>query len=78
MLSQIAPPGTSDEHITVSQMLKGDLIDGAVVVTTPQVCIFMPYVSFPCLSRLHLIMYHVVHWRLGSIIMCCSKRTQLL
>ncbi len=32
------PPGTSDEHMTISQYLQADLgVDGAVVVTTPQV-----------------------------------------
>jgi Mrp family chromosome partitioning ATPase len=30
------PPGTSDEHISVVQSLKGCDVDGAVVVTTPQ------------------------------------------
>ncbi|KAF4523047.1 hypothetical protein B566_EDAN012776 [Ephemera danica] len=30
------PPGTSDEHITVMENLKGIACDGAVVVTTPQ------------------------------------------
>lgn len=30
------PPGTSDEHITVMENLKGLKVDGAVVVTTPQ------------------------------------------
>jgi Mrp family chromosome partitioning ATPase len=30
------PPGTSDEHITVTQCLKDVGIDGAVLVTTPQ------------------------------------------
>uniref|UniRef100_A0A7S2ZXS9 Cytosolic Fe-S cluster assembly factor NUBP1 homolog n=1 Tax=Rhodosorus marinus TaxID=101924 RepID=A0A7S2ZXS9_9RHOD len=30
------PPGTSDEHISLLQMLKGCSIDGAVIVTTPQ------------------------------------------
>ena len=34
------PPGTSDEHISIVQYLKTSLTsaDGAVVVTTPQVC----------------------------------------
>lgn len=31
------PPGTSDEHITVVEQLKKIRVDGAVVVTTPQV-----------------------------------------
>mmetsp|Transcript_37714 Transcript_37714/g.48604 ORF Transcript_37714/g.48604 Transcript_37714/m.48604 type:complete len:358 (+) Transcript_37714:113-1186(+) len=30
------PPGTSDEHISIIQYLKGAGVDGAVVVTTPQ------------------------------------------
>lgn len=29
------PPGTSDEHISTVQYLKGTTIDGAVVITTP-------------------------------------------
>ncbi|XP_047336634.1 cytosolic Fe-S cluster assembly factor NBP35-like [Impatiens glandulifera] len=31
-----APPGTSDEHISIVQFLKSTGIDGAVIVTTPQ------------------------------------------
>ena len=31
------PPGTSDEHLSVVQYLKSSGIDGAVLVTTPQV-----------------------------------------
>merc|ERR1712146_514358 len=30
------PPGTSDEHLSILQYLKGCNVDGAVVVTTPQ------------------------------------------
>lgn len=30
------PPGTSDEHITVMEALKGVEVEGAVLVTTPQ------------------------------------------
>jgi Mrp family chromosome partitioning ATPase len=31
-----APPGTSDEHISIAQFLKTSQVDGAVIVTTPQ------------------------------------------
>ena len=31
-----APPGTSDEHISIAQYLKDSQVDGAVIVTTPQ------------------------------------------
>lgn len=32
------PPGTSDEHLSIVQYLSGCHVDGAVVITTPQVC----------------------------------------
>ncbi|KAL3131467.1 cytosolic Fe-S cluster assembly factor nbp35 [Trebouxia sp. C0009 RCD-2024] len=31
-----APPGTSDEHISIAQFLKASNVDGAIIVTTPQ------------------------------------------
>lgn len=31
-----APPGTSDEHISIASYLKASTVDGAVIVTTPQ------------------------------------------
>ncbi|CAG8782934.1 5644_t:CDS:2, partial [Acaulospora morrowiae] len=30
------PPGTSDEHLSISQYLKESGIDGAIIITTPQ------------------------------------------
>jgi Mrp family chromosome partitioning ATPase len=30
------PPGTSDEHLSIVQYLKGADLNGAVIVTTPQ------------------------------------------
>jgi Mrp family chromosome partitioning ATPase len=38
------PPGTSDEHLSITQYLKAAQVDGAVIVTTPQVRPF----SFVC------------------------------
>jgi Mrp family chromosome partitioning ATPase len=38
VINILAPPGTSDEHISITQMLKLDPAkDGAIIVTTPQV-----------------------------------------
>lgn len=31
------PPGTSDEHLSIVQYLSSTHIDGAVIITTPQV-----------------------------------------
>ena len=31
------PPGTSDEHLSITQLLKEAGVDGAIIVTTPQV-----------------------------------------
>lgn len=31
-----APPGTSDEHISIVKLLEGSNVDGALIVTTPQ------------------------------------------
>lgn len=31
-----APPGTSDEHISIAQYLKTTKVDGALIITTPQ------------------------------------------
>ena len=41
------PPGTSDEHITVVEQLKAVKPDGAILVSTPQVC-HRIVVSFLC------------------------------
>jgi Mrp family chromosome partitioning ATPase len=30
------PPGTTDEHLSVWQFLRDTIVDGAVIVTTPQ------------------------------------------
>jgi hypothetical protein len=40
------PPGTTDEHIAVMEALKGVPVDGAVLVTTPQV---LKHLFFCCI-----------------------------
>ena len=37
------PPGTSDEHLSVVQYLSGANVDGAVILTTPQVQLLTPF-----------------------------------
>lgn len=31
------PPGTSDEHLSIVQYLSNTHVDGAIIITTPQV-----------------------------------------
>lgn len=33
------PPGTSDEHLSIVQYLSSTHVDGAVIITTPQVVV---------------------------------------
>jgi hypothetical protein len=49
------PPGTSDEHITVVENIKKCNPDGAILVTTPQVCLkFTGYTNHAdCHGRVH-------------------------
>ena len=35
------PPGTSDEHLSIVQYMSQSSVDGAVIVTTPQVCTYV-------------------------------------
>jgi MinD superfamily P-loop ATPase len=47
------PPGTSDEHLSITTYLRATSVDGAVIVTTPQVLSsnsFHLYPNFFCLS----------------------------
>ena len=42
------PPGTGDEHISLAEHLKTYNPDGAIIVTTPQVCKdkILKYINF--------------------------------
>lgn len=42
------PPGTSDEHLSIVQYLSATNVDGAVVITTPQVAHSMQRRTFVC------------------------------
>lgn len=45
------PPGTSDEHLSIVQYLSGAGIDGAVIITTPQVNSSTPTRETPCMFQ---------------------------
>lgn len=62
-----APPGTSDEHISIAQFLKDANVDGAVIVTTPQEVALADVrkeINFAkkvcCLAGLCTVPYHAV------------------
>jgi Mrp family chromosome partitioning ATPase len=60
------PPGTSDEHIAVMEALKGVAVDGAVLVTTPQVHTRI---------LVHSKMDNSFSAILSVLFLCCSVRT---
>lgn len=45
------PPGTSDEHLSIVQYLSSTHIDGAVIITTPQVEHMLTPLSYPWFLR---------------------------
>lgn len=53
------PPGTSDEHLSVVQYLAAAHIDGAVILTTPQVSEHQAMVMLP--STLVVYLQHPGH-----------------
>ena len=55
------PPGTSDEHLSIVSYLKKTKIDGAVVVTTPQVrniAILFIILQFTFIKKLFGVFFH--------------------
>lgn len=71
------PPGTSDEHLSVVNYLKGgDAIDGAVVVTSPQdVALADVRKEIRFCKRVGLRIVGVVENMSGFICPCCHKES---
>lgn len=53
------PPGTSDEHLSITQLLKEAGVDGAIIVTTPQVRFHWPPQQSSNLSIIDVRRFHL-------------------
>jgi Mrp family chromosome partitioning ATPase len=73
-----APPGTSDEHISLAQYLKTAVVDGAIVVTTPQEIALLDVrkeISF-C-RKVGVNVLGVVENMSGFVCPCCQTKTNI-
>lgn len=72
------PPGTSDEHITIAQYLKGAGIDGAVVVTTPQeVAMADVRKELNFCRKVNVDVLGVVENMAGFVCPCCKEKADI-
>ncbi len=73
-----APPGTSDEHISIAQYLKGCQPDGAIIVTTPQeVALIDVMKEITFCRKVGLRIIGVLENMSGFICPCCQTRTDI-
>jgi len=73
-----APPGTSDEHLSITTYLKDSAVDGAIIVTTPQEVALLDVrkeISF-C-NKVGLPIIGVVENMSGFTCPCCSHTTNI-
>jgi len=73
-----APPGTSDEHLTLAEALQQEKIDGAVLITTPQEISLLDVrkeISF-C-RKTHIPIIGVVENMAGFMCPCCKTNTEI-
>ena len=73
-----APPGTSDEHISITQYLKDANVDGAIILTTPQEVALLDVrkeISF-C-QKVGLPVIGVVENMAGFVCPCCSTKSDI-
>jgi len=72
------PPGTSDEHLSITQYLKSTPVDGAIVITTPQEVALMDVrkeINF-C-KKVGLPVIGVVENMSGFVCPNCKKETKI-
>ena len=68
-----APPGTSDEHISIAQYLTTSHIDGAIIVTTPQeVALLDVRKEINFCKKTHIPILGVVENMAGYVCPCCD------
>eukprot|EP00456_Euglypha_rotunda_P005623 TRINITY_DN10950_c0_g1_i1.p1 TRINITY_DN10950_c0_g1~~TRINITY_DN10950_c0_g1_i1.p1 ORF type:complete len:172 (+),score=20.30 TRINITY_DN10950_c0_g1_i1:142-657(+) len=73
-----APPGTSDEHITIAQFLKTAKVDGAIIVTTPQeVSLLDVRKEITFCSKTGIPILGVVENMAGFVCPCCKTQTDI-
>jgi len=73
-----APPGTSDEHISIAQYLKEQNIDGAIVVTTPQeIALLDVRKEINFCRKTGIPVLGVVENMAGYVCPCCKARTEI-
>jgi Mrp family chromosome partitioning ATPase len=73
-----APPGTSDEHISIAQYLTKAQVDGAVVVTTPQeVALLDVRKEITFCQKVHVPVLGVVENMAGFVCPCCSHKSDI-
>lgn len=73
-----APPGTSDEHISLAQYLKGSPVDGAVIITTPQEISLLDVrkeITFCKKTGIHVL--GVVENMAGFVCPCCKTKSEI-
>lgn len=73
-----APPGTSDEHISLAQFLKDSQVDGALIVTTPQEIALLDVrkeISFCKKTKIPVL--GVVENMAGFVCPSCSEETEI-
>jgi Mrp family chromosome partitioning ATPase len=73
-----APPGTSDEHISIAQYLKNCHPDGAIIVTTPQeIALLDVRKEITFCRKVGLPILGVVENMSGFVCPCCQVKTDI-
>ncbi len=73
-----APPGTSDEHLSITSYLKESDVDGAVIVTTPQeISLLDVRKELTFCHKVGLPVLGVVENMAGFTCPCCKSNTEI-
>lgn len=73
-----APPGTSDEHISIATYMKDSAVDGAIIVTTPQeVSLLDVRKEINFCKKVGIPILGVIENMSGFICPCCSTKSDI-